>query len=162
MCTSIGIVEHLHLTTIVGVFLAGSLTIGHSLVHLVAGIDHGLHVFLLQILLGEPRDLVVGIDLASGEDGLRQLADDAEEQLAGIDNGTAGRVRPACCSRQRDAGEEGGAGGLRIIECLLHSMVGHTDIRTILQHAGRHAKMQVLVIEHALFGLTQCLGMMQG
>ena len=75
----IGIIEHLYLTVEVAVFLAGRHAVGHSLVHLIAGIDDRLHVFLLQILLSELSDLVIGIDLATGEDGLCQLSDKAEE-----------------------------------------------------------------------------------
>ena len=33
-------------------------------------------------------------------------------------------------------------------------MVGQADIRTILQHDGRHAQMQILGVEHTLFGIT--------
>ena len=52
-------------------FLAGFLTVGYRLVHLVTGIDDGLHILLLQVLLSQLTDLVVGIDLATGEDRLR-------------------------------------------------------------------------------------------
>ena len=40
-------------------------------------------------------------------------------------------------------------------------MVSHTDIRAILQHLGWNTNLQVLDIEHAIFGITHRLGMMQ-
>jgi len=66
----VGLMEYLHLTVVVVVLLAGSLTVGHRLVHLIASVDDGLDVLLLQVFLSELVNLVVGLDLAFGKDGL--------------------------------------------------------------------------------------------
>ena len=52
--------------------------------------------------------------------------------------------------RQRDAGEEGGAGSLRVVEGLLHSSIGHADVGTLLEHLCGNADAQIPVIEHTL------------
>ena len=70
MGAHISLVQHLHLTMVEGVLLTGSLAVGQGLVHLVAGIDHGLHVFPLQVFFGELRYLMAGLALAAGKDGL--------------------------------------------------------------------------------------------
>jgi hypothetical protein len=46
------------------VLLTGCLAVGHRLVHLVASVDHGLDIFLLQVLLGQLVNLVVSFDFA--------------------------------------------------------------------------------------------------
>ena len=70
----IGIAEHLHLTVVVLVLLAGCQAVGHGLIHLVAGIYDGLHVLSLQVLFGELADFQVGLQLSPGEDGLCERA----------------------------------------------------------------------------------------
>ena len=40
-------------------------------------------------------------------------------------------------------------------------MVGHADVRTVFQQLGWYANLQILCVEHMLFGITHCLGMMQ-
>ena len=88
--TGIGIVEHFHLTMIVAVLLTGRLTVGYCLVHLVAGINDRLHIFLLQVFLCQLVDFQVGLQLAACEYGLCELTDGAEQQLAWIDDHATG------------------------------------------------------------------------
>ena len=107
MGASVGIIEHFHLAMEVAVFLTGCLAVSDSFVHLIAGIDDRLHVFLLQILLGERGYLLVGNQLATGKDGLCELADRIPQQLAWVDDVTAGRVGPSGTTTERDAGIEG-------------------------------------------------------
>ena len=140
--------QHFHLTVVIVVILTGSATVGNRLVHLVAGIHHSLHIFLLQILLGELGGLVVGIDLATGEDRLRELADELQQQFTGIDESAI--VRPSGLARQCDAGIEGSAGGLHVIEGFLDEEVGQADVGTALEHHGRHADLQEPLLEHTV------------
>ena len=67
--------EHLYLTLEEIVLVTGCGVVGHGLVHLVSGIDDHLHVFLLHVFLSELSNLLVGNQLATCKDGLRQLCD---------------------------------------------------------------------------------------
>ena len=54
-------VQHLHLAVVVLIFLAGGLTVGHRLVHLVAGINHSLYtVGTVPIVYTAERDFTRG------------------------------------------------------------------------------------------------------
>ena len=78
--------EYLHLAVIVAMLFAGCHAVGHRLIYLVAGIDHRLNVLLLQVFLGQLGNLLVGYQLATGKDGLCELSNSIQEQLARIDN----------------------------------------------------------------------------
>ena len=136
MGAGIGIIKHLHLTVVVGMLLAGSLTVSHSLIHLIAGIDDSLHIFLLQVFLGQLLDFQVCLQLTTCEDRLGKLSDGIQEYLARIDN-QASVIGPAGTTGERDTGEEGRAGGLHIIESLFHDMVSHAYVWTVFQQTGR-------------------------
>ena len=79
MGSCVGIVQHLHLATVVMILVVSSLALGHGLVHLVARIDDGLHILLLQVLFSQLGYLLVGYQLATGEDGLRELSYEVEQ-----------------------------------------------------------------------------------
>ena len=133
----VSLAQHLHLTLQVHVLLAGSLAIGHSLIDLIAGVDNRLHILLTQILLGELGYLLVGRQLTAGKDGLRESGHGIEQQFAGVDDDT-GIIGPSGRAAECDAGIEGRTGSRCIVESLLHGVVGHTDVRTALQHHGGH------------------------
>ena len=161
MSTGVRLAEHIHLALVVAMFLAGSHTVSHGLVHLVAGVNDRLYIFLLQILLGELGYLLVGNQFATRKDRLSQLTDEVHQQLTRIDNGDTGIIGPSCRTAERDAGIECRAGCCRIVKSLLHRVVSHTNVRTVLQHHGRHADMQILGIKHLLLCIALSLSMVQ-
>ena len=161
MGTGIGFLQDIHLTMEVLVLLASQQAVGNGLVDLVTGIDDGLHVLLLQVFLRQLGNLLVGNQLATGKDGLGQGSHRIQQYLAGIDHHTASGIGPASGTVQRDGREECGTGGIRVIEGLLHSVVGHADVRTVLQHHGRNTDVEITDVEHALTYVALGLGVRQ-
>ena len=86
MGAGVGILKDGNLTVVVVVLVEGGLTVGQGFVHLVAGIDDGLHILLLQVFLRQLLDFQVALQLATCKDGLRELTDGTEQQLAGVDD----------------------------------------------------------------------------
>ena len=160
MGTGVGLAEYLYLALEESVFLARTHTVGHGLVHLVSSVNDHLYVLLLQVFLGELGYLLVGNQLASGKYRLCKRTDSREQELTRIDNHTACRVGPSCRTAEVDAGIESGTGCCSVVESLLHSVVGHTDVGTVLQHLGGNANLQVFGVEHTFIFITHGLGMM--
>ena len=61
----IGIVKHLHLSMIVTIFFACRLSVGKSLVHLVARVDYGLHILIAHSFLREFGNFKIAFDLSA-------------------------------------------------------------------------------------------------
>ena len=70
----VGFAQHRHLTVEIGMFLAGGLTVGQGVIHLIAGVNDCLDIPALQVFLGELGNLVVGLYLSTGKDGLCELS----------------------------------------------------------------------------------------
>ena len=139
MRADVSLIQHLHLAVVVAMLLAGCHAVSHGLIHFVTGVDDHLHVLLLHVFLCEVGNLFIGNQLTTGEDGLRELCKGIQQQLAWVNDAHARVVGPSHSTTEGDGGEEGRTGCCRVVESLLHGIVGHADVRTVLQHLCRYA-----------------------
>ena len=89
MGTYVCLMKHLHLTLVVAVLIAGCHAVGHSLVHLVSGIDDHLHIFLLQVFLCKLSNLLARNQLSTCKNRLCELCYSIQQKLAWVNDAHA-------------------------------------------------------------------------